>query len=133
MEIILESAHSPRMNSTGGVDLRAKFAHLAEEVDFTASDRDPHEHGRLILARALAGEFGEVAAYIPPTELEIAEKENPPKREQLMADAIVKFNHYTIFGNTTLATEWQYYYKALFYLAEKPEWPLVDFPAAPNM
>lgn len=133
MEIILESAHSPRMNSTGGVDLRAKFAHLAEEVDFTASDRDPHEHGRLILLRALSGEFGVVAEYIPPTELEVAQKENPPLRDKLMTEAIAKFNHYEIFGNSTLAEEWRDYYKELFYLAEKPEWPLVDFPTKPAL
>ena len=33
---------------------------------FAANPNDPYEHGREIFVKAVAGEFGEVAEYIPP-------------------------------------------------------------------
>lgn len=35
-------------------------------LDFTASKHDSEEHGRVIYAAALAGEYGEVAPYVAP-------------------------------------------------------------------
>lgn len=40
-------------------------------VPFTAAAGDPEEHGRLIYARAIAGDFGAIAPYVaPPAEPE---------------------------------------------------------------
>lgn len=36
------------------------------EIPFTASPDDVEEHGRDLFARAVAGEFGPVADYVPP-------------------------------------------------------------------
>jgi hypothetical protein len=33
---------------------------------FGANPKDPYEHGREIFARAVAGEFGEIAEYVEP-------------------------------------------------------------------
>jgi hypothetical protein len=35
-------------------------------VPFTASVNDVEEHGRQIYAKILAGEYGEIAPYVPP-------------------------------------------------------------------
>lgn len=43
------------------------------EIPFTASPDDVEEHGRDLFARAVAGEFGPVADYVPPP---------PPPAEQ---------------------------------------------------
>jgi len=37
-----------------------------EWTPFAANPLDHYEHGREIFAKALAGEFGEVAEYVPP-------------------------------------------------------------------
>lgn len=61
--------------SHAAINMRVKFAHLKEEVPFTADPNDCEEHGRDLYARAVAGEFGEVAEYVlppPPTEEEMA-------------------------------------------------------------
>jgi hypothetical protein len=50
------------------IDLTIKWVEFHEELPFTASPNDVAEHGRLIFASAVAGEFGEVAAYVPPLE-----------------------------------------------------------------
>jgi hypothetical protein len=35
-------------------------------IPFTASSNDVEEHGRIIHAKILAGEYGEIAPYVPP-------------------------------------------------------------------
>lgn len=49
------------------LNLIVSFAELNGEMLFTATSYDDLPHGRDIFARACAGEFGEVAAYVPPT------------------------------------------------------------------
>jgi len=39
---------------------------LGEWIPFGANPLDHYEHGREIFARAVAGEFGEVAEYVSP-------------------------------------------------------------------
>lgn len=48
------------------IDCVVTFEHIGEPVPFTANPNDPAEHGREIFARCVAGEFGEIAAYVPP-------------------------------------------------------------------
>ena len=50
------------------IDCLVKFDHIGEEVPFTANPNDSAAHGREIFERCAAGEFGEVAAYVPPHE-----------------------------------------------------------------
>jgi hypothetical protein len=51
------------------VRLKATFAELPQfpNIDFVAMPNDAEDHGKNILARALAGEFGSIAAYVPPS------------------------------------------------------------------
>jgi hypothetical protein len=48
------------------IDLIIKWDRFPEELPFTADPNDVEEHGRLIFAAAAAGQFGEVAEYVPP-------------------------------------------------------------------
>jgi hypothetical protein len=50
------------------IDCVVTFDHIGEPVPFTANPNDTEAHGREIFERAAAGEFGEVAAYVPPPE-----------------------------------------------------------------
>lgn len=52
------------------IDLTIKWDRFKEELPFTADPNDPEEHGRLLFAAALAGEFGPVAEYVAPVEPE---------------------------------------------------------------
>lgn len=40
-------------------------------IPFTASPDDPEEHGRELYARAIAGDFGPIAEYVPPSAEEV--------------------------------------------------------------
>lgn len=61
--------------SQTAINLLVKFSHLPEPVPFTALPGDAEEHGRDLFARAAAGEFGEVAAYVaPPVAVEVPAK-----------------------------------------------------------
>lgn len=45
------------------INADVKFEHLDEVVPFTATASDPEEHGRLLYAGAVAGQFGPIAPY----------------------------------------------------------------------
>ena len=70
------------------IDLYVLFSHLPNEIPFTSHPEDPEAHGRDIYNRALAGEFGEVAEYVPPPpptieEQSVIERQN---RDQLISN-----------------------------------------------
>ena len=66
----LVAAHAPRYADPGNTTVRlfVEFAELAQlgALDFLATPDDPEPHGREILRSALAGQFGEIAPYVPP-------------------------------------------------------------------
>ena len=64
--LTFESAHSPAYAAEDGscISLMVKFAEFNEELPFGATNHDPHEHGRNIYERAVAGEFGEIAPFV---------------------------------------------------------------------
>lgn len=59
------------------IDCVATFDQIGEPVPFTANPNDTEAHGREIFARCVAGEFGDVAAYVPPPEPEPAPTPEP--------------------------------------------------------
>jgi hypothetical protein len=67
--LTLESAHSPSYAAEDGscISLMVKFAEFDQELPFGATPHDPHDHGRNIYERALAGEFGEIAPFVSVT------------------------------------------------------------------
>lgn len=64
----LEYAKDPRWANAEQtlIDLIIKWDEYPDELPFTASPNDPEEYGRQIYAAAAAGQFGPVAAYVPP-------------------------------------------------------------------
>jgi hypothetical protein len=50
------------------IECEVNFDHVNDEEwsPFGANQNDHYEHGREIFARAVAGEFGEIAEYVPP-------------------------------------------------------------------
>ena len=88
MYIEIISARNPRWLDADHteIELLVTFAHCGE-VPFTASAADAEEHGAYLFDRARRGDFGEVAAYVPP------EPPAPPTLEQLIntyTDAVQK-------------------------------------------
>jgi len=69
---IVESIHSPiYVDETGTrIDCMVKFDTVPVEVPFTADANDVEEHGRAIYAALVAGEYGPIAAYVPPPVIE---------------------------------------------------------------
>lgn len=59
------SAKYPQYTTDGMILLTVDFEEIGE-IPFHASPDDPEERGRDLYARAVAGEFGPVAAYEPP-------------------------------------------------------------------
>ena len=66
--ITYSEAMAPRWanEENSAITLDVKFDHLPMSVPFTATPFDAEEHGRELFARAAAGEFGDVAAYVAP-------------------------------------------------------------------
>jgi hypothetical protein len=70
------------------IDLYVLFSCFPNELHFTAQPNDCEVHGRDLYHRALTGEFGEVAEYVPPPgptieEQSVIERQN---RDQLISD-----------------------------------------------
>lgn len=51
------------------IDCIIKTDHILEELPFTANPNDVEEHGRLIYAAAMNGEYGPIAEYVSPPPL----------------------------------------------------------------
>ena len=114
------------------ITLMVKFDNLPEAVPFAASTDDLEEHGQSLLAQAVAGAFGEIEDYVPPTELEIAQAANPTKRSRKMTLCISKVQHWEMMGEFAAAMEWRHYYQALAMLEKTETWPIVEiWPTAP--
>jgi hypothetical protein len=63
------------------IDLIIKWAHINEELPFTASATDCEEHGRAIFRQASQGAFGLVAEYVAPHEPEPGSQPTAPSGE----------------------------------------------------
>lgn len=62
------SVKNPRFitQSTSAIELTVIFDALPEEVTFIAKPSDPEPHGRELYYKAIAGEFGPIAEFVPP-------------------------------------------------------------------
>ena len=133
MAIKLISAKNPRWGDADKtvVNLTVKFEHIQDEIDFSATLRDPEEHGRMIFERAKRGEFGEIAPHIPFGAPERAAIDSPKIRTAKMELAVAKVQHYTMMGQPTMVKVWQHYYQQLYGLINHPKWPAVIWPTEP--
>ncbi len=64
----LISASNPVFSNVTGsqINLDVQFEEFSTPIPFTACPDDVEPHGKEIFAKALAGEFGIVGAYVPP-------------------------------------------------------------------
>ncbi|OJT50071.1 hypothetical protein [Pseudomonas moraviensis] len=64
------NAHSPVWGNAEHtiVNLMATFEWLSEEVSFTATPYDVEEYGRELFQRAIDGDFGVIAEFVPPPQ-----------------------------------------------------------------
>lgn len=116
MEIKLLAADSPRWGDAAHtcVNIRAVFSHLPNEVlPFLASPDDPEAHGREAFARASAGEFGEIAEYVPPTPVVPAVVDMRQARLALLGAGLLDTVESAIAGMTgpegrAAQIEWEY-------------------------
>lgn len=49
------------------IDLTVKFVEIVDEFPFTATPFDVEPYGVELYNNAIAGQYGEVAPYVPPT------------------------------------------------------------------
>jgi hypothetical protein len=64
----LEYAKNPRWANAEHtmIDIKIKWDAIDLELPFSAGPTDAEAHGRAIFEAAVAGQFGEVAEYVPP-------------------------------------------------------------------
>lgn len=64
--LTIESATNPIYGNAEGtnITLQVKFAEFNEVMPFAATSYDPMPYGVELFARALNGEFGEIAPYV---------------------------------------------------------------------
>jgi hypothetical protein len=82
----LQYAKDPIFSSAEGTSiiLTVKWEEFTEEMPFTATSHEwDTPHGKDVFVRAVAGEFGEVAPYVPPVPV-------PPTAEKNKQTAISK-------------------------------------------
>jgi hypothetical protein len=67
--MILQSAQNLRWANAEGtaIDMTITWDRYPDPLPFTASQNDPEEHGRAIFAAAVAGAYGAIAPYEPPS------------------------------------------------------------------
>lgn len=109
------------------------FIEAGETMPWTVTKDDIEAHGRWLFAMARDGEFGPIAEYVPPTDLEVATRDNPKTRQRELAYAIAQAQHWEMMGAPEQANAWRDYYQALYALEATPDWPMVElWPEAPQ-
>jgi hypothetical protein len=120
------------------ITLDVRFAHLPEQVQFTARKDDQEEHGRELYSRAVFGEFGdiEVLPLPPPTEAEQQARLDALLKQAANAMApLLDAEALEIISETEREqlTAWQRYRVALYRLPQSDGWPAeVTWPEAPR-
>lgn len=91
------------------INITVRFAHIDEELPFTASPNDPEAYGRDLYERALAGEFGVIADWAAPSNEDLA---NMIRMER---DSLLSASDWTQLPDVpqTLKDAWAVYRQAL--------------------
>lgn len=124
------------------IDLLVTFPGVGT-VPFTAAAQDDTEYGPELYARAIAGDFGEIAAYAPPTftEEQLIEMAVARRNAQL-ADAAIQIAPLQDAVDLDEATAqeqallrlWKAYRVALSRIEQQPGYPQdIQWPDAPDL
>ncbi len=123
------------------IDLLVTFPGVGT-VPFTAAAQDDTEYGPELFARAIAGDFGEIAAYAPPifTEDQLVEIA-VARRNALLADAAIRIAPLQDAVDLDEATTqeqallklWKAYRVALGRIEQQPRYPRdIQWPDSPD-
>ena len=135
MNITVVNAKNPRRVEwdSAAIVLDVVFSHQVEAIPFAARADDLEPHGRELFARALQGEYGDIAEVPTSARSVSIAVENATLREKFMRQCIEKVQHWDMFTQPEKVQEWKLYYQALANLEESESWPIVEaWPTAPE-
>lgn len=125
MKLNLKSASNPKWvdEAHTSINLTVNFEEIGT-VPFTATPNDTEEHGRDIYAKAVAGEFGVISEWTPPTTDELAQQARW-KRSGLLQelDSIVGNPLRWASFSAEQQTAWANYRQALLDVPQQPGFP----------
>ncbi len=122
-------AKNPRWANRGQsrIDLQVRFEEIAEELPFTAEPNDVEAHGRDIYARAVSGEFGEVAQFeaTPPSLEEVTDLMRETRNHKLREEVDPVVSNPLRWADLTPEQQQQYegYRRALLDFTADPNFP----------
>lgn len=128
MDIANCSIRNARHNGDGSIDLELEHPEWGW-IPFTAVPDDSEQHGRAIHARALAGDAGDIAPYVPPSEEELAANARAER------DHLLLLSDWTQLPDVPQATKdlWAPYRQALRDVPEQAGFPHeVEWPTPPQ-
>lgn len=105
------TAHSPKYNADGSIDLIVSFPWLDEEVPFCASPNDSELHGRELYFAAINGEFGPIAEYVAPPVVTVVPQSVTMRQARLalLEEGLLSFVNTAIAAGADAAKiEWEY-------------------------
>ncbi len=112
MTITLISAANPRYSNAEGTSIivDCEFSHLPGEVHpFCAMPTDTEAHGREVYARAVAGEFGQIAPFVaPPPVIPKVVSMRQAKLALLQQGLLASVNSVIEQAGEAEKIEWQY-------------------------
>lgn len=137
MKLNLKYANNPKWVDQAHtiIDLTVRFEEIDEDLPFTATPNDTEEHGRDIYARAIAGEFGVIAEWTPPTTEQLAENARGQRDNLLFeVDSIVGNPlRWASFSQAQQST-WANYRQALLDVPQQAGFPnTINWPTKPTI
>jgi hypothetical protein len=137
MKLNLKYANNPKWvdEAHTSIDLTVRFEEIAEDLPFHATPNDTEEHGRDIFAKALAGEFGAIAEWTPPTTEQLAANARG-QRDALLSevDSIVGNPLRWASFSEAQQTTWANYRQALLDVPQQAGFPnTINWPTKPTI
>ncbi|MCY1439113.1 Caudovirales tail fiber assembly protein, lambda gpK [compost metagenome] len=110
------------------------------EIPFTATPDDSTDYGPEIFQRAVAGEFGEIAAYAPPSDAALLPPARVQQQRRMQAAglAVAPLQDAVDLGVATAEQiaqlqAWKRYRIELNAMPEQPGWPrTLEWPVPPD-
>lgn len=137
MKLNLKYANNPKWVNQNHtlINLTVRFEEIDEDLPFTADPNDLEEHGRDIFARAVAGEFGIVAEWTPPTTEELAAAARKERDTLLQeVDSIVGNPLRWASFSQAQQTAWADYRQALLDVPQQAGFPnTINWPTKPTI
>jgi hypothetical protein len=136
MKLNLKYANNPKWVNQDRtlINLTVRFEEIDEDLPFTADPNDLEEHGRDVFARAIAGEFGTIAEWTPPTTEELAAIARKQRDSLLQeVDSIVGNPLRWASFSQAQQTAWADYRQALLDVPQQPGFPnTINYPTKPG-